>query len=237
VAKLAGLDHHLVLVHVVTCAGSWVVEGDENEDGRRRTDRGYPSMPHDAEDRIPFGGGVMAEYETRAWSVTSQFTVAPINQPALDLEVTTLDRDLIGTLQVGGLMTSEWETEPLWGSPLGLRPVGFVSFETVSGALQSFFQPYGFAGEQARQALLEDAPIPVFGSSPTNWTTLQELMRHLTPAGSAGVLAVSPIHPSPLALLGFFAGMTVIVRVIDPIFGAVGGELSNAVKDWLRKHL
>ena len=76
---------------------------------------------------------------------------------------------------------------------------------------------------------LKEARVPTFGSPPEGWMRLADVLGR---TGSAGILAaiLTTTSGDPVQLVLIGLGVTIMVRVVDPLAKAVGSGLSARVE-------
>ena len=126
----------------------------------------------------------------------------------------------------------------------GVQPVALpmLVFEDVTEAIAAFtatVAPGDIGGRLAAFLDSGEAVVPVFGSAPERFKPIHELAAStgtraavLLGSGSAAGLMS---HASVPELLLFYAGGTVLIRVIDPVLSEIGSGLAAAVRRRLNK--
>lgn len=136
-------------------------------------------------------------------------------------------------------MTQYWEP-----ARAGLQPVALPMFvfEDAAEAIAVFVATVAPGDTSGRLAAFLDsgeAVVPVFGSAPERFKSIHELAAStgtraavvLGSGSAAGLMS----HASVPELLLFYAGGTVLVRVIDPVLSEIGSGLAAAVRRRLNR--
>jgi len=106
----------------------------------------------------------------------------------------------------------------------------FRRFETPFDAATEYLSAAGDLPPSLTVLFWREARIPVFGSPPEGWTRLAEMLG----TGSAGALAaIMTLRGDPVQLVLVFLGVTVAVRIIDPVAKALGSGLASRVEQAL----
>jgi hypothetical protein len=126
----------------------------------------------------------------------------------------------------------------------GLQPVALPMFvfEDAREAIAAFttaVAPGDTGGRLAAFLDSSEAVVPVFDSAPERFKTIHELAAStgtraavvLGSGSAAGLMS----HASVPELLLFYAGGTVLIRVIDPVLSEIGSGLAAAVRRRLNK--
>jgi hypothetical protein len=172
------------------------------------------------------------EYDFEHWQVSSR-TVVVLNRvsPALigpvriELEVMSVD-DRLESLRQALLLSEVSERLPVVDSAL---------FDVLTAATRDYFvRRYGAQGSwQDLRPALRELPVPVFGSPPASWETLERLVNSVGPFGTAVLLAHEVGGGISLpSLVLFGAGMTVAVNILQPTTRAFGDVIADRIRRW-----
>jgi hypothetical protein len=132
------------------------------------------------------------------------------------------------------LVLTHAETNPLVVSTgRGSPGAYFQQFSDGMSAKADFLYHKGSFPSYFMDQFWSEARVPTFGSPPEGWTRLVDMFGT---TGSAGVLAAilmtSSGDPIQLVLIGL--GVTVTVRVVDPLAKAVGAGLAARIEQALK---
>ena len=175
----------------------------------------------------------MASYDLSVvgWDVQTTMHFAEKNSASdpFDVQILTLQTDLRNFLFHSRTVIPAEDAGrfPPWHAESGPRAYLF------SDPFQAVTEYFGTIGEVSIDALgvfWEEARVPVFGSPPEDWARLSEVVGK---AGGPGLMygtIVVGLHDEPVTLLLALAGLTVIVRIVDPVASALGSGLAEKIR-------
>ena len=174
----------------------------------------------------------MASYDFSAvaWEVQTTMHFAEKNSAydPFDVQVIALHEDLRRSLVHNpAVIPAEdaghvrpWQAEP---------DVHAYLFDPPYLAVVEFFGALGDGSVDAVSVFWQEARVPVFGSPPEDWDKLKDLVEKVGMPGAFGTILVG-LHNEPATLMLALAGLTVFVRIVDPVAGALGTGLAEKIR-------
>lgn len=177
-----------------------------------------------------------------SWFVTTEVTLLPSSGEDRSVRVqvislpdgVTLDENgrhpYIDTMNTVGFADLE---EPLrhrargWLSPYSAEDAAVIF---VAGALDD---QKGVDLTLLARDLLSLVPVPVFGSPPSDWDSLGNLLTTTGGAGAAAALAVVDGDNVPVTLIVSFTAMTVVMNVVSPATRALGRGIAYRIDQFM----
>ena len=109
------------------------------------------------------------------------------------------------------------------------RPRAYL-FEHPYQAVDQFFIAIGEENsDDAASAFWSEARVPTFGSPPEKWEKLSDVVDKVGVPGAYGAIVVG-LHDEPMMLLLVVAGLTVIVKFVDPVTSALGTGVAEKIR-------
>lgn len=183
-----------------------------------------------------------ATSRTMQYQVTATPRGAETATPTVVVNVHAVDTDLRAGLDRADLLTPyqyrrQFDASEFTAYNGLLSPMYFG--EDVAGALNAFCGIVGGPVANLSTLLQElltssEVVVPIFGSPPSEISTLSTL---LSQKGTSAAIVVGPAaaglltdHTSLPALVVFYVGGTVAVKVVSPVMEAVGQGLAEKVR-------
>jgi hypothetical protein len=170
-------------------------------------------------------------FSVEGWDVQTTMHFAEKNSAydPFSVQILALQTDMRSLLSHSSVVTPAEDAGrfPPWHSEPGPR---FYLFPLPFTALSVFFATVGDASTDALAVFFEEARVPVFGSPPEDWKKLSEVLEKIGVPGAAFGTIVVGLHDEPVTLLLALAGLTVIIRIIDPVASALGTGLASKIR-------
>jgi hypothetical protein len=172
------------------------------------------------------------DFSVAAWEVqtTMHFAEKDSAYDPFDVQVIALQEDLRDPLRNSGKMFMAEDASRV--VPWHLQRSRGYLLEDPTQAVAEFFDAViegadGYAGN----AFWDEARVPTFGSPPEKWEKLSEVVEKVSVPGAAayGTIIVG-LHDEPVTPLLALAGLTFIVRVVDPVTSALGTGVAEKIR-------
>jgi hypothetical protein len=171
------------------------------------------------------------DFSVVSWDVQTTMHFAEKNSAydPFDVQILTLQTDLRSFLSHNPAVIPAEDAGrfPPWHAEADPR---VYLFPYPYAAVVEFFGMTGAASTDAVSLFWQEARVPVFGSLPEDWDKLSEVVEKVgVPGVTFGTIVVG-LHDEPVILLLALVGVTVIVRIVDPVASAVGTGLAQKIR-------
>jgi hypothetical protein len=178
-------------------------------------------------------GAFVASYDFSvvAWEVqtTMHFAEKYSAYDSFDVQMIALQEDLRDPLRNSDKMFMAEDVERV--VPWHLQRARGYLLEDPAQAVAEFFDAViEWADGYAGNAFWDEARVPTFGSPPEKWEKLSEVVEKMSVPGAAYGAIIVGLHDEPVTLLLALAGLTVIIRVVDPVSSALGTGIAGKVR-------
>lgn len=172
----------------------------------------------------------MAEYDLQvaAWEVRTVMDIGGLPGDALPygIEVAASNDDKMAINVERGTPAEEAPREPPWSPRAGFE---VYRFDSPHQAANEYFAVAGEYAPSLLDIFWREARMPTFGSPPEGWIRLADAIGKSGTTGVLAAIVVGP-HGTPAQLVFVLLGVTVMVRVVDPVLRALGLGLAERVE-------
>jgi hypothetical protein len=179
----------------------------------------------------PLGGRRVGQYFDFEWEVRTKMYVRGTiwMRDTAWIEFETVPGEAMRELVLTHVETNPLVVSTSRGSPGAY----FQQFPDGMSAMDAFLDQKGGFPSYFMDQFWSDARVPTFGSPPEGWVRLVDMLGTTGSAGLlAAVLTTTSGNPIQLVLIGL--GVTITVRVVDPLAKAVGAGLAARVEEALK---